>query len=427
MFETADIKKQILAKRVRVASYARENKAVLEKHRSYASLDELEKNLENAQFTLSLLNYKYECRFQKNGGDTLFVFYNGARRLKKNVAPAPLFSRWSYAPLLSGSLLCIDDPMIYKYEGLKLGWYYGDEHESCIHLAIEIVKAVCRHEKVKQEHVVFFGSSGGGYAALFSATILQGTLAIALNPQIRLDKFPYAGEFEKLTGFHLLGEDYFGRNNLPAAMKGSQSKFLCLSNAESCEDIEHHVRSLCEAYGMQPAYGLACRENLALWIYDAVGNPSPHNSVETKDILPFILEIGSRFRAGVLNESDCARVGCVNELWHQIFDMRKEQSVAMQRLRGWIQFDVQIYPEKKQYRIGDEIVAAIRSDSMVMGQATYAFYLMRFGVLAVKSLYGMDNIRTFVLREAGEYSVTGFVKNRNGDIVMIHSRYFIVE
>lgn len=85
MFETADIKKQILAKRVRVASYARENKAVLEKHRSYASLDELEKNLENAQFTLSLLNYKYECLFQKNGGGTHFSFFimerEGLRRM----------------------------------------------------------------------------------------------------------------------------------------------------------------------------------------------------------------------------------------------------------------------------------------------------------------------------------------------------------
>ena len=42
-------------------------------------------------------------------------------------APLPRFGRWSWGKLFHGTTLNIEDPMLYKYPNLNLGWYYGEK------------------------------------------------------------------------------------------------------------------------------------------------------------------------------------------------------------------------------------------------------------------------------------------------------------
>lgn len=90
----------------------------------------------------------------------LYVMLNGA-----NVADAAkdetFFNRWSYYTFCSGSVLCIADPMLKMYDGLLLGWYYGDNQCNLRKVVADFVIRVAEILKVAQSNIVFVGSSGG--------------------------------------------------------------------------------------------------------------------------------------------------------------------------------------------------------------------------------------------------------------------------
>lgn len=131
----------------------------------YASCDEIRENLKSSRFRIDYRGYHFECLFSENNSYTknLYVIYNGAR--KEGIMP--YFPRWTYHGILPGHMLCIEDPMYYMYEDLKLGWFYGNKEESLLEISIDIIKAVCDSRKIDYRNIIFFSSSGGGYSSIF--------------------------------------------------------------------------------------------------------------------------------------------------------------------------------------------------------------------------------------------------------------------
>ena len=112
------------------------DKEILTCKRKYSNVEELANGLESSQFAIDLEGFHYECLFKEKKGNYLYVIYNGARYKE-----LPEFPRWGYHELFDGSMLCLEDPMYYKYPQMICGSFYGDETRSGIVISLRIIKA----------------------------------------------------------------------------------------------------------------------------------------------------------------------------------------------------------------------------------------------------------------------------------------------
>lgn len=136
-------------------------------------------------------NYLYNvndevCEFKKGDEDSLVVFLNGA--INRSVKAPPIFQRSSWLPSFQSHCLIIPDKIVEINSSLELSWYL-DKRGDFLRNIREYVIQKASELKVKHEKIVFYGSSGGGYAALMLASMVEGSVAIAINPQINLRKY----------------------------------------------------------------------------------------------------------------------------------------------------------------------------------------------------------------------------------------------
>ena len=308
--------------------------------RRYDSLKDLQENIDSGRFHLDLEGNLFECFFHHNKDKKpryLYVFYSGARippekssheqdkSLHRYNRTDPLFRRWGYYSLidsLDGMILLIDDPMILQYDDLLLGWYYGDKEKSLCALSLEIVKSVERHFNISRENIIFFGSSGGGYASIYAASLLDGTLAIALNPQVYIQSFQQTKAFERITGFDLHAPDSLHRNDPAYMIRNSSSKFCVIYNQQSTFDMFYQMLPLCEELGVEPRYGIIHKDNFLLWVYDAKGAPLAHSAWETRSIFCSVDYIAKAFHEDRLSDGMEDMAFMVNEFWHDLYEER---------------------------------------------------------------------------------------------------------
>lgn len=301
----------------------------------YGSLNEIEESSCNGKFSVQVSGYQFDSFYHYGGVKFLYVIFCGARTSGGGMAPIPQYPRWSYYSIvekLGGSFLCLSDPMFVKYPKLKLGWFYGDEKISCVAEALKIVKAVCKRDHINMQNVYFFGSSGGGYASLYAASLWPASLAVALNPQIFIQDYIHTNHFIEITGIDLHSYDSLGRNDLLGRMKlQSNSKYLILFNACSSYDMEKYANPLISYFHLEPGSILSERENLGLWLYDCTGVPDPHNSFETKSIFYFIHFIANQFKSGISLNRYRDAILFVNEQWHDIFELKAKLRYSDQK------------------------------------------------------------------------------------------------
>ena len=235
-------------------------------------------NAPDGRFTISHKNVDFDCFYKRNKeSDRLYVFFSGARAQSD---PNPIFKRVSYYNFMSGSMLNIDDPMCRIYPKLGLGWYYGTKDESYCELVSEIVEEFAKRNGIQNRNIIFFSSSGGGTAALHCACKIKESMAVTINPQIKLSLYDYYKTFQDITSIDLDAEDKFDRNNLPYLIsKAEDSRFLIIQNIESSVDMLQ-LDHLCSVIGTDYHYGLTrLKPNILSWTFQ-VKAENPHNTNE---------------------------------------------------------------------------------------------------------------------------------------------------
>lgn len=106
--------------------------------------------------------------------DVLVVNFHGA--LDRDRYIPPRFERLRTSLELPYSAIFFGDPKVGAHETVALSWYI-DYHEVCA------AWAVAAAQTIGARHIVFTGSSGGGFAALQSAAHVPGSVALPFNPQ----------------------------------------------------------------------------------------------------------------------------------------------------------------------------------------------------------------------------------------------------
>lgn len=139
----------------------------------------------------------------KSNSKKLVVFFNGAVNIDKT--PLPVYQRHSWLEKLPYSSMIIMDPTIYDFlnetESSYITWYQGDKDSFFLENLNPIIEGVTKELGVKYENVAFYGSSAGGFAALMSASMLKGSKACVVNPQV--DALKYHKKYSQKILSHL--------------------------------------------------------------------------------------------------------------------------------------------------------------------------------------------------------------------------------
>lgn len=234
--------------------------------------------------------------YEKKPHRTLYVFLSAGGRSKKDT----LFNCWSWTRELDGDLLCIEDPtykkLITNSNRTLTGWYFGDERNSYLIEIANIIDSI--RNELSYREIIFAGTSAGGYAALFLADRISGSIAIAGNPQINIsewNQYRYYPEIHKYKD-----SDAFGRFDISRITKNAKSKFLILYNYFNNEDRDQvsHLST-----DIQP--GFKRLNNVLLLGLNSFFRPG-HNVIYSKDDFPNLVFLCRIFNSNSSYDIDYA-------------------------------------------------------------------------------------------------------------------------
>lgn len=241
---------------------------------------------EDGRYCSEIGSAHIEAFLKKGTRDYLYVFPDGARTRNqgRDLAPLPSFLRWSWYRLTSASLLCLEDPMFYTYSDLKLGWFYGTRDEDYTEYCALLVRHIADLLSIPPSHIIFYGPSGGGHAAICMSAFIPGSTAVSVNGQydISLHSYYREGHFTRITGMSAADPCGLVRNrSAEIILEHPENHFLLINNIQSKQDFEEQLKCLCGRLNVTPRYGLQTNGNLTVWIFDAKGIPSTHSTFET--------------------------------------------------------------------------------------------------------------------------------------------------
>ena len=183
-----------------------------------------------------------------------------------------------------------------KFTGVK--WYYGTKDTSYLVEMVPLIYKFIDALNVKQEDIIFLGSSGGGYAAIYLANLFDGATAMALSPQYDIGHLnPRDNKiFMEEYGIDLLDDDKFNRNVLKITSKNSL--FFLVENSLSEMDWDKQFLPFCKRHGIIPKYGISQYDNIITWVHASNGIDTHTSNPEKCGIviLEFLL---NEYRRGV--------------------------------------------------------------------------------------------------------------------------------
>jgi len=258
------------------------------------------KNLDfRNSFDLDAINdYVTPVKYQKiNDNGRHYIIFNGA--LNKNFKRYPTFHRHTWSPKLGSNTLNIYDASVDPSEDYLLGWYHGTQKRPLCNDIQAIVNLLKEQKNLHNGDLVFYGSSGGGWAALRYASMFPGSLAVAVNPQTNILKYQYESSILKF-----LSKSYPGmeRKQVESALSSElkidhrpfvrnttelKSRFIIAQNTVDEHHYQHHFLPFWQNFSTSPTGGWDSMEHNYAIIYD---HPSGH-SAETDDVLSKIQEM----------------------------------------------------------------------------------------------------------------------------------------
>lgn len=342
--------------------------------------DEQFRDLMSKDVEIPCGRFTYPCRLKLTpGAQYLSVQFHGDFSRKETALP--VFGRWNWGKILGAHVLSFCDPTIYLDDNLSLGWYLGTVEENALHGVVAIAQRCAAEIGIDPERIVFSGSSGGGFAALQAAALLQNGKAIAINAQTDLLHF-----------WHAIVQRYVDLATPYATIAEAKNAFGSRWNAIDA------LRSA-RVRGLSPQIVMVNNRND--WHYK-------------KHFLPF----AEAFGLG-LHQEQSVSGSCMALLYDGPHKHCTEPTEVVKRINNEgipFLFEGTIVPFTPDFSVhlsseGGKIVAEIRT----AGNYQYACYLFKDNVIIEKRLYASDNRFSFDPAGPGQYKVRGFIRNSAGE------------
>ena len=268
-----------------------------------------------------------EAFLKKGTRDYLYVFLDGSRTRNqgKDLAPLPSFLRWSWFQFTSASVLCLEDPMYYTFSELKLGWFYGTETEDYTEYCATLVKHIAGLLDVPLSHVILYGPSGGGHAAISLSAFIPGCMAVTVNGQydFALHEYYRSGDFSRITGLSENNPKGLTRNRAAEIIREHpENRYLLICNILSKQDFDGPLQKLCGQLDFEPRYGLKTEGHLTVWLIDAQGVPSTHNVWENQIQFQMIDLLLANLIDGRSAREMSEYCEIINRYWRERYDLQ---------------------------------------------------------------------------------------------------------
>jgi hypothetical protein len=152
-------------------------------HSVVGSLEEVTAQPLNDGLTSILSNNRwFDVLYMDRGADVTFVAFHSA--LTNETTNYPVFSSHKMSAGLDVNYLGFADPLCGSAESLATGWHLGSKRVN----SQLFIPAIIRHAIASRsgKHLLFFGSSAGGFAALNYSARFPGSAALVVNPRVDL-------------------------------------------------------------------------------------------------------------------------------------------------------------------------------------------------------------------------------------------------
>ena len=253
--------------------------------------------LDDTSFLIADREVELHCRLKLlPEADRLFVMFSGAVDRSK---PLPVFARWNWGKVLGGHVLSVCDPTLFLDDQLRLGWFVGNRTLDPMGALVRIVDRVRALTRIGEGRVIFYGSSGGGFAALLAAASLPHGRAIAINPQSEIINYypravaDVARVFAKGWTPARCRDAYPLRWSALAAVAEANraQRDLRIVYAQNLIDKWHHARHyipFCAQTGASASGGLSRDGRIRTHVFSS---PEGHGA-EPAEVVKFILAEG---------------------------------------------------------------------------------------------------------------------------------------
>ena len=101
----------------------------------------------------------------------------------------PFFDRWSWYKYFEESFIAYADPIFFKDDYIKLGWFVGDKNNWYLEMLSEILLKLMENQKIFQNNVLFYSSSGGGFTSVCLGALIKGSKVLINNAQLFIMNF----------------------------------------------------------------------------------------------------------------------------------------------------------------------------------------------------------------------------------------------
>lgn len=244
-------------------------------------------------FRVKAEGLEFDCLTRlKPGSDRLLIILNGA--VARSIHPLPQFARWNWESMLNSNLLCVSDPTLTFHDDMPLGWFVGRRRSDAVEGLVRIARAAATRMRVGLERTVFYGSSGGGFAAIQAAARLPAGRAVAINPQTDiaaygLGKRLLAEVFDPDASFETSYSRHPERFNATLAFEraraeGRSPRLLLVQNLEDVAHHGSHYTPFACRFGASLAGGVNADGSVRTLIYNGPMSHGPESRAVAKEI-----------------------------------------------------------------------------------------------------------------------------------------------
>lgn len=266
---------------------------------------------------------KIKYAFFKGCDEQLHVFLSGAAR-----SPDSCFSRWSFNQY--GNTLAIADPMLTMH-GIGLGWYFGTIELDYRYIISNFIKKVAQENNISYNNIIIYGSSGGGTAAIYIGSYIEGCTILAGNPQFDITKWSpkHINALESFLGTSINDSRIALRNDMEKILKNNNnSNILLLINCLSEVDLEQY-KKFSTLFSLPINLGISKSKNITVWVYEALGLPGFEGIIDNHASIDdiYIFNIIEEFIQDTMSKCDINNQKYLQYtlLWRYIFELKFNQ------------------------------------------------------------------------------------------------------
>jgi len=345
-----------------------------------------------------------------NGRDRVILIGLSGAVSGRNGKKAPFFSGLGIARSLGLPIIAVSDPTLAMDPDLPLSWYAGNEKFP--DLPKQLARVLDGLARKHQARLVVFGGSGGGFAALLLATLLECRATVLVwNPQTAIaDYVPeFVTQYIKVV-FPMLREMISRMDTEP---KERQHEILRM--ALDATTITHDVRGI----KLRPGVDLLYLQNQSDW--HVARHAKPYFDQGTPTCVDQAPSMGQNKQIGVFfgqwGEGHAAPPKQVLEAVLRKMAEAESLTMIVQALEGGL--ESQVVGSRMQLEVSarseNSKVYATCAIGQVTYGATFAFYLLANGGRCAVRWYETNPECCFDLSGvSGRLEVVAFVRDGLG-------------